>query len=331
MKGIGGAGLIAILVILVIGAVLVLPMMGIEFAVTGQPGVPPTVNCPDTTVLAYSAAKNTLNSSIEYQAGSVIYTNLAGNQIIASDTMTSGSSKTYKSTTIPCTPDTYGNGLIAYAVADASRTSDKKGPLKFGGGATSVTVDFAQPDSDQLTGVMYDTALTNTSTPSTGTKGTPSETTAVAMSAGDSRSGYVDFWEATGKSQYGSDHDGILWCIDTVNSAAFTDNSIALNSQTAGFSLTPIDCNTYPKSTSVDSCNICYKSRAIKATDSRIRIAWTMNNDGGSDAGASDDPLLYIEDLVYFEDTDGVVKLGTHDSAGTNKGETQVKLTWANS
>ena len=74
-----------------------------------------------------------------------------------------------------------------------------------------------------------------------------------------------------------------------------------------------------------------YVSRAIQATDSRIRLAWTMTNDGGTDCGASDDPVLYVEDIEYFEDNDGTIKLGTHDSAGTNKGETQVSFTWANS
>lgn len=331
MSAFGGIAIVAIL-LLVVGFMTnwftTMPQWPAAGTVPGAPTGP--ADCPDTTVYGYSAARNDLNSSLEYQAGSVVYTKSDGATIVASDTMTAGASLSYKSTTIPCTTDTYGGGVYAYALADAARASDKSSLLKFNGG-TSITADLIQQDTDQTTLVMYDTTLSNTSSPSTGTKGTPSETTAVAMSAGDSRSGYFDIWQATGKAQYGSSHDGLLWCVDTVDSAAFTDNAISLSSQTAGFTLSPVDCGLFPKATSVDSCNKCYKSRAILATDSRIRVAWTMTNDGGSDAGASSDPLLYIEDIAYFQDTDGKVKLGTHDSSGTNVGESQVSLTWANS
>jgi hypothetical protein len=332
MKGISGVAALLVVALLLVGGWFLFNG-GLQFpSGTVVPGGTDRVvgECPETTVYGYAAARNNLNSSLEYQAGSAVYTKSDGKSVIASDTLTGGVSKTYASATIPCTTEIYKGGIYVYALADTARASDKVGPFYFNGG-TSITADMIQEDTDQTTLVMYDTTLSNTSSPSTGTKGTPSETTAVAMSAGDSRSGYFDIWQATGKAQYGSHHDGLLWCIDTVDSAAFTDNGISLNSQTAGFSLTPIDCGLYPKATSVDSCNKCYKSRAIVATDSRIRMAWTMTNDGGSDAGASSDPLLYIEDIVYFEDTDGLVKLGTHDSSGTNKGETQVKLTWANS
>lgn len=296
---------------------------------TGPSG-PTQTECPDTTIYAQVAARNNLNSSLEYQAGSIVVTKSDGESVVASGTANVGTSKSYEPVTIPCSPETYNNGVYVYMVADAARASDKSSLLNFAG-STSVFADLVQEDTDQLTFIMYDTTLSNTSTPNTGSSGTVSEASATAMSAGDSRSGYIDAWQATGKAQYGSHHDGLLWCIDTVDSSAFTDDSISLSSQTSGFTLTPVDCELYSKTTSVDSCNICYKSRAIKATDSRIRLAWTMTNDGGSDCGATDDPVAYVEDIVYFEDTDSTVKVGTHDSSGTNKGETQCTITWANS
>jgi len=350
MKGIGaGAGFIIGFVLVCVVVVGLLIALGIFKA----PTVPPTIkactsnaDCPsgqecvnfncqavklvegypcqtDGTNSLFLAARNPLNSSLEYQAGTAYVTNAVGD-VIASGTLNAGEALSYKEISVPCSAQN-AKGSV-YIVADSERAS-AIGSYSFEK-QTADTVQLAQEDQDQLTGTMYSTTLANTSLTA---KGTITETTAVAMSAGDTRSGYIDFSDATGKSQYGSTHSGIFWCVDTVNSAAFTDASITLSSQTGGFSLNEIQCTQYPKATSVDSCNRCWTSPALKAATGTVRFSWSMTNDGGTDAGASDDPILYSEDIQYFLDIDGKIKLEAFNGAGSNQGESQVKLTWNNS
>ena len=278
----------------------------------------------DGTNSVFVSVRNPLNTSLQYQASTIYITNSKG-QVVGSGTSTAGSALSYAEINVPCSADNaVGN---VYAVGDATKNS-AVGSYSFTK-QTSDTVALDAENSDVLTGTLYSTTLANTSQPDMSAAIT--ETAANAMSAGDTRSGYLDLKDATGKSQYGSSHSGNIWCVDTINSAAFTDTAISLSSQTGGFSLTEIPCTTYPKATSVDSCNRCWTSSAIKASGGTLRFSWSMTNDGGTDAGASDDPVLHIEDVNYFLDTSGKIALEAFNAAGTNQGESTVSVTWNNS
>jgi len=278
----------------------------------------------DGTNSLFVAARNPLNTSLEYQAGTAYVVNSKG-EVIASGTLNAGETLSFKEIDVPCSADN-AKGKV-YIVADSARDS-AEGTYSFEK-ATSYTIQLKQADQDQLTFIFYDSTLTNTSNPDTGTKGGATETTAVAMSSGDTRNGYLDVKQGTGSAQMGSTHHGLFWCYDSVNSAAFSDTSLALTSQSGGFSLNEVSCSLYPKATAVDSCNRCWTSRAIKAQDGTLRLAWTLSNDGGTDAGASDDVKLYVNDIVYFLDTDGKIKLEVYNAAGTDQGETKCTNTWA--
>ena len=266
------------------------------------------------------AAKNSLNSSLEYQAAD--FRVIANGNVVNTGTGTAGSTLTYTTIAIPCSPRT---GTI-YALASADIVS-AKGTYTVREDDTTGYLIMNQPDSSQAQLKLFDTTFTNTSVDFAATQ---TETTAVAMSAGDSRNGYLDIKAPTGKSQYGGpESDGILWAIDTVDGAAFGDDDIALSS--SQITLREVDCDTYTNARSKDSADRCYTSAAIKASDGEKRLSWTMTNGGGSDAGASSDPILYVEDLQYYEENDGTIQYGAFTSGGTNAGESQVALTWANS
>ena len=265
-----------------------------------------------------AAAKNPLNSSKEYQAASFVV--VVNDEVVTTGTGTAGASITHTSLAVPCYPRT---GTL-YALATADLVS-AKGTYEVPMQDTTDIVVLAQADSAQAELMMRDTALANTSDTFASTQ---TETTAVAMSSGETRNGYIDIRVSTGKAQYGGpETNGLLWVIDTVDSAAFGEDDISISS--AVITLKNIDCGDYDNAESKDSADRCYVSSALKASDGEKRLSWTMSNNGGSDAGASSDPILYVEDLQYYEETDGSIQYGAFTNGGTNVGETQVKLTWA--
>jgi len=284
--------------------------------------------CPSglTTLTAYSAVRSALSGSLNYTGSPVAYTLSDGSTVVATDTSNGGSSLSYKSTAIPCTPETYGSGIVLYALSNSTLNGAKSELLTYGG-ATSVQKELVSSYIAPLTFVIRDAALANLSNPSTGSTTSVTETNAVAMGAGSARTGYIDVWEATAASQYGSDDGGILWAIDTVNSTAFSDNAISLQSASPGFDLTPVSCSAY-KAGSFDSANRCYKSRAIKVTDATLRIAFTIVADNGIDPTTTN-PVIYVEDINYALDTNSKVILDTMKSDGTQIGAAQNKITFS--
>lgn len=266
-------------------------------------------------------ARNPLNTSYQDQAVSFAVVNSVG-KVVATGTGTAAGVITYTAINVPCSANN-AKGKI-YAVADGAISSDV-GTYSFEQ-ATADSVDLTAENTVQLTAQFRDSTLTNTSLSAVGGA---TITTAVATSSGDTANGYLDLSDATGMSQFGSHHNGDFWCYDSITSAAFSDTSLSLNSQTPTFALTEQLCSLYPKAQAVDSCNRCWTSVAVKAKDGTIRVAWTLSNDGGTDAGGSDDVKLYINDIVYFQDTDGTIKLEVYNSAGTEVGETKVTNTWA--
>ena len=130
------------------------------------------------------------------------------------------------------------------------------------------------------------------------------------MSDGDSRSGSFDMKAPTGSSQYGGPVEGygLVFAIDIVDANAFTETAISLSSSQMTFK--EVDCGlnakvedtvvNLQKLESKDSADRCYVASALKATDGEVTVNWVMSNDAGSDAGASSDPVLYVEDLQYF-------------------------------
>ena len=277
-----------------------------------------------------AASKNTLNRSLEYQAGALRLIPTGSDTQYSTGTGTAGASLTYTALNAPCTPRT-GN---VYALGTADLVSGMT-TYKIETGVVSDEIILSQPDSSQAQTQLFDKNRDNTSDTFAATQ---TETTAVAMSDGDSRSGSFDIKAPTSSSQYGGpiEGKGLVFVIDTVDANAFSEDSISLSS--TQITLTEIDCDggedteiDLQRLISKDSADRCYIASAIKATDGEITVNWVMNNDAGDDAGASSDPILYVEDLQYFEDTDGSIVYGAFTAGGTNVGESQVKLTWANS
>lgn len=330
MRGQNNATLLIVGLIAVVAVIaLVAQNMGF-FGVTSQPQgfqpIPPAGgNCPtDGSGLDVKASsRNAENSSIEYQAAS-FKVETAG-VLGVTGTGTAGASETLTTLSgVPCSPRS-GKVYALSTTALASAVADYSVP----NGDTQAIVRLIQPDASQAQTKLFDTALTNTSVDFAATQ---TETTAVDMSAGGTRSGYLDIKAPTGSSVFGGPEVvGMLWLIDTVDGDAFTDTAISLSSLAADFQLTEVDCATYAKALSKDSANRCYTSRALKASDGEKRIQWSMSNNAGTNAGASSDPILYVEDIQYAQDTDGKMVYMPFTSDGTNVGAAQVKLTWANS
>jgi len=289
------------------------------------------VNCPDVAITAQAENRNPLNSSVFYPGTVFVVTGSDGVTEVATGTSTSHTAKSYTGITVPCTPEIYRNGVYVYALGSTTITGAKsvlKTYVTSAGRANAVTADLSSPSATSMNITVRDSSLTNTTDLTSDAVVT--ESAATAMSSGETRSGYLDLDMKTASSQYGSDYAGLLFAIDTVSSNKFKDTDISLTSVTAGYSLQEIPCSNYPKAQSFDSANRCYVGSTIKSSSGIVRLAWVVSASIGS-PGSSDDPVIYIDDIVYGRDSNAQIILDAFDSGGTNLGVLQHSFTLDNS
>lgn len=313
---------------------------------TGQTGITTTSLCDGITSLALSvASRNTLNNSLEFQAGAWRIDGSSNGGIPdATGTGTAGATLSYANINVPCSiPNSVGTAYLM----SSSVLNSNKGTYSFGKG-TGTTLVLPQTDANLANFTLYNSSATAPASP---TATVVTETVPTAMSAGDTRNGKIDVQPGVNLyARYGghvmlddlpalklyiSFDPGLVWFVDTVDAAAFSDNAVALASTDGSFSLVEIPltvCNSaFGKGASVDSANRCYVSKAIPTGMATVRLTYVISNDAGSSAGGTSDPVINIEDIQYFEDTDGTIKIGTHDSASTNVGAPQNRITFDNS
>lgn len=287
-----------------------------------------------TTISLSAAARNPLNPSPEYhaaalrtvgkegQVGIVGKGDLPGGTITATATGTAGVTLSYATVSIPCNLENFDGEIYATPTA---LLSSGKAVYKIEG--TGGQIVLLQPNTTAMNFTFRNNALSNTSD----IVRTATESTASAMNAGDSRTGYLDLEIAgnTTYGQYGASGLGILWTLDTVTSSVFSDKALSIT--TSDIVLTEVDCLQYPKTAAVRSANRCWLTDPITTSSGMIRLRWTLTADGGTDPGASDDPVLYLNDIHFIEDQDSMIRIGTHNSAGTDQGAPVVQATWNNS
>lgn len=74
------------------------------------------------------------------------------------------------------------------------------------------------------------------------------------------------------------------------------------------------------------NAEVCYVGPALKSSDGLQRLTGSARWSAGN-PGASDNVVIYLDDLVWFQDTDGSIKKGAFSAAGTNMGVTQTAIT----
>jgi len=275
------------------------------------------------------AVKDGLNASTNYLANSIRVIPTGGNFPSATGTANGSNSLSYAAVNVPCNEQAFSGKV--YAVQSSTLNSAVKDYSITG---TSGTAVLEASIGDELRVTMYDTTgATNTSESQAVS---PTEQGATAMNSGDSRDGIIfvypgnDAFVSYGTA--GSDGNGIVWIWDSVDASAFTDNAFSMSS-TSGYNLVSVQCTDprVAKAASVDSGNRCWLGRPITTEDSVQKFAWTLRADGGGTPGATSDPILYVEDMHYFDEIDGTIGFGAFNSAGTNLGQSQTKITWDNS
>lgn len=274
----------------------------------------------------YGSDQNVLltGAGTVYQAAPLAVVSSSG-RTLTTGTTTAGSSLSYLTLNVPCGADSHG---FVYLTTGASDTVNS---ARLPYDVTSKLNDYAQFTEGNVSGLylaLYSSTNTNTSDFKGGTLGTiqtATESAATAMGAGSVRSGYIMLSVSNATSQFGSTDGGIIFAIDTVDSSVFSDNAISLSSP--NIALSPITCPA--TETSAHSANRCYAARALKSTDGNVRVDWVMNADLGN-PGASADPVLYIDDVQYFQQSSGVSQ-GTATGANTDVGAPVEKVTFDNS
>lgn len=274
----------------------------------------------------YVSDQNTLLTAggTVYQSAPVAVIGSDG-RLLATGTTTAGSTLSYTTVNVPCGAN--ANGFVYLTAGNGNTVNSARLPYD----VASKLNDYAQFTQGNVSGLylaMYGNTNSNTSALDGGVVGTiqtATESAATAMGAGSVRSGYIFLSVSNATSQFGSTDGGIIFAIDTVDSSVFSDNAISLSS--ANIALTPITCPA--SEVSMHSANRCYSAPAIKTSNGNIRIDWTMNADLGN-PGASADPVLYIDDVQYFQQNSGVVQ-GTATSANSDVGAPVETVTWNNS
>jgi len=283
-----------------------------------------TANCPAVATTGYSAVKNPVNTSTNFLASSVAYTDPTGS-ILVKDTATGGSSISPKSTTIPCTPSVYANGVYVYALPAERLSSGRSALLKFNGG-TSVQETIDAYSYMNLSIYSRNTGYTNTSSQVSDdtTNIAHTQPVAVAVGSGGSTSGYLIVTESTSNSAYGSPHTGILFGYDNVDTAIGA-NDLTLGVSGGSYSLTPVACSTYSNIANKLSLDKCYLGRAITAKDAEIQFTYTI---AGGLGDPTTDPILYMAPIEYVEDIGNKIILDGYKSDGTVAGTSVQKFTF---
>lgn len=300
-----------------------------------------TNKCPSTSVTGSSAARNFENVSQFYQ-GTTIYYVGTNDVILASDTLNGGSTLSYKSTTIPCTPDSYNGPITVYAVASSTANSGTAGPLYFANSNSLPTTVISQTSASALEGGMLNSQLGNTSQTknalaySSGVNGARdkvNETGSTAIALGSSRSGYIEFWVSSGSTVFGGPKAGagVQITISVQNKSVFTANALSLTNNQGASDLTEVtSTNPYPRVTALRSGDREYIMSAPKASGGVYRLAYTLRNDAGTQSSTASNPIIYIDALNYFLDTTGKIAYDGFDGANNVVGISGIRYTFSN-
>lgn len=311
----------------------------VVFSTTGDGSVPVGSGqaiCGDSTTLPLSIASlSPANSSTSYNSPAVRIVAAEGpvtvgsqsKAAIATGTLTAGTTLAYTSVNVPCSAEAF-SGTV-YALSDT--TDDNSAAATYTINGKSGVVLMQNTLGDELRLTLRNSELVSISANATED---PTENAATAMSAGDSRTGFLDVQGGNvGSSVFGGHGLGALWVIDTVDAAAFSNNGVTLSSG-GSVQLNEIPCSTYPKASDVLSGNKCYWSKEIGSSMALSRLSYNVANDGGSSAGASSDPTITICDLQYVEQTGPsgpTVKIDCYDNSGTDVGQSNSVATIDNS
>lgn len=288
-------------------------------------------------------ARNILNSSLDYQGNSLVWTE--NGIIVDTGTANSGGSLSYKTLNAKCSSRT---GIV-YAMG-SSTENGAISTVTFNPADTTLEVTMSGAENGNLTKTLYSTSFANTSTPADAGDWNPdiTESAATTMAQDSQRSGYIKMTEANGSAAFGgagnpSDVDlkdaGILVGVDTVNSAVFSDNDIPMYQQSGlSANFREIACSKFPMETAKLSLNKCYVMKAIGSkTDTTLNtiggdiwLGWNMRASLGN-PGATDDPVIYLVPLDWFQDTDNTIHYGAVDKGSNFKGRVPQRATFDNS
>ena len=131
---------------------------------------------------------------------------------------------------------------------------------------------------------------------------------------------YIDIRVNGSASVFGAydEPDGVVISYDTETASIFTSNSLDLQSDVSGWSLTKL--GSCPSDV-VSNRNVeaCWSAPSMKS-GKLYRIKGTLVADGG-DATVESNPAIWIDDKVFFRDIDGQIKYQSFSSSGgTNQG-----------
>lgn len=338
-------------IIAVIGSILLFPsvvdevLSGFQTAsVSGtdvmmQPSVAPGTQCErqtDGTNTVNVVYRNAENSSLGYLAASV--TAEVNGESQASGTTTSGATLSYLALNVP--PCQSGKLYSLASTTEASTILDYNSfeltsNYEIKGAATNVVSVLARDSTlsarssgNSSFGLSGDTYAVS----GTGATDGNAYYRNTSFSSGSSLNFYLDYTVNGSNGVYGAlvdgqpAGDGVVLSFDAVDSAVWSSNALTLASDTAGIVISKIIC---PQTISANrNAEACWKLRTIKTSDGEVRLRGTLKADLGDPQLSGDNPVLCMDENVYFRDDDGDVKYGTHTSSGTNNGLGGICLTF---
>ena len=283
--------------------------------------------------------RNIENASLGYLAASVS-ANSAG-QLIDSGTTTAGSTASYVSlSNIPnCNSGeliatvTTGIGTAAsrklydvskgQAVAGYSFNDVSVKKYELRGSGTDVANILARDSSLAAASNGYingSTSILTYEVSGTGTADGTAYYTNTSLASRGSINFYLDYKVNGSSTSLGAfeEPDGTMISYDTGTAARFSPNSLVLQSDTAGWSLTKL--GSCPNDiTNNRNTEACWSAPSMKA-GTLYRIKGTITADLGDPIASDTKPSIYIDDKVFFRDTDGTIKYQSFSTSGTNQG-----------
>ena len=288
--------------------------------------------------------RNVENSSLSYIAAAVSAN--SGGSIIDSSTTNAGVSASYVS--LSNIPNCGAGDLIATVttgvgvqssrkVRDVEKNSEVSG-YSFADKAVH-KYEILGSSGDVVNLLSYDNTLTansngvigqlnssiGTLSPTAAISGTgTADGTAYFANTSVGSKGSINFYAdlkvngtATGFGAYG-EPDSVIIAYDSGTASRFSPNSLSLQSDTSGWSLNKL--SSCPQDiTNNRNAESCWSAPAMKA-GVQYRVKGTLTADNGDPIVGDTFPSVYVDDKVFFRDTDGNIKYQSFSSSGTNQG-----------
>jgi len=120
-------------------------------------------------------------------------------------------------------------------------------------------------------------------------------------------------------------NDGVMFSFDSVDASKFSTSSYTLN-QVDDINLKSVTC---PSSITANrNAEACWSARTLREKDGEVQLKFQLQADLGDPTETGDNPILCIDDRVYFRGADGNVKYDFFNSGGTNQGAGGTCLTY---